>query len=104
MATGGAGVSVLRYVLVTARTGGNDLSDDLKKEESLFIPCPSCEDEFRASKAILFDATKRLPPEALAILEAQRADRAAEKARSRMKASTAEAGPMEEPTQSNKGE
>lgn len=54
--------------------------DDLKKEKSLFIRCPHCDDEFRASKAILFDATKTLPPEALAILEAQRAALVEEKA------------------------
>jgi hypothetical protein len=55
--------------------------DDLTKEKSLFIRCPGCADEFRASKALLFDATKPLPPEALAILEAQRAELAEEKAR-----------------------
>jgi predicted Holliday junction resolvase-like endonuclease len=61
----------------------NDLSilDDLKKDKSLFIRCPCCDDEFRASKAVLFDATKRLPPEALANLETQRAELAEEKAR-----------------------
>lgn len=55
--------------------------DGLKKEKSLFIRCPACAEEFRAAKAVLFDATKQLPEKALAILEAQRAELAAEKVR-----------------------
>ena len=42
--------------------------DDLKKQRSLTIECPTCGGAFRAADASLFDATRRLSGEALAVL------------------------------------
>jgi uncharacterized C2H2 Zn-finger protein len=61
---------------------------DIRKDKRLFIRCPCCDEEFKASKALLFDATKALPKEAQALLAEKRmayeADREALDKRKRM--------------------
>jgi predicted Holliday junction resolvase-like endonuclease len=46
--------------------------EDLRRQRRLFIVCPNCEEEFPASHAQFFDATKPLPPHALERLRTMR--------------------------------
>jgi predicted Holliday junction resolvase-like endonuclease len=65
---------------------------ELRRQKGLYAVCPSCEEEFPMSKAILFDATAReLPKPALDHLKAQRAelsDKRAELAQKKLAAAT----------------
>jgi predicted Holliday junction resolvase-like endonuclease len=53
--------------------------DDIRKDKRLFIRCPCCDGEFKASKALLFDATKPLPKEAESLLAEKRKAHEADK-------------------------
>lgn len=48
------------------------LLEELQNERNLFTTCPSCDKEFPLSQANLFDATKLLPPKAIAHLATQK--------------------------------
>jgi predicted Holliday junction resolvase-like endonuclease len=61
--------------------------DDIKKLRGIYVRCPLCAGEFRAREAGLFDAKGPIPDEAARLIEAERAEIAAQREdlRARMK-------------------
>jgi predicted Holliday junction resolvase-like endonuclease len=55
-----------------------DIVRELKAAKGLYVDCPNCQEPIPLSRATVFDATKKLPPEAAAALEASRAGLRAE--------------------------
>lgn len=67
------------------------LLEELRRQKGLIATCSHCDSDFPLSQANLFDATRRLPPHALAYLEERQAelvDQKAELSRRRAAAKT----------------
>jgi predicted Holliday junction resolvase-like endonuclease len=50
-----------------------DIVRELQSAKGLFVDCPNCNEPIALSRAVVFDATRKLPPTAAAAFEARRA-------------------------------